>query len=357
MEIVRELYEGARSFLPAGVALVCIVVVIVAARYILGKRYAGLPGHRFRSQVITLVLAFAGLIIIILTLPIGDTRQGQLLSLIGILLSAAIALSSTTFVGNAMAGMMMRALRNFRPGDFIRVGKHFGRVSDRGLFHIEIQTEDRNLTTLPNLYLVTNPVKVTRSSGTIISAELSLGYDLPRTRISELLIEAARAAQLQEPFVYITSLGDFSITYRISGLLTDVKQLLSAQSHLHENVVDRLHLDGVEIVSPTFMNTRAVPEGKAFIPQMVQPAAEAEPTPKAIPEDLVFDKADEAESLEKLAERYDAIGKELEETREKLKNAGSDEERERLEDRADRLGTTRERLADVIRKRENSRLE
>ena len=132
-----------------------------------------------------------------------------------------------------MAGMMLRAVRSFRPGDFIRVGDYFRRVSEQGLFHVEIQTEDRDLTTMPNLYLVTNPFKVIRSSGTIISAEVSLGYDIPRTKIESLLIEAALAVQLEEPFVLVTELGDFAVTYRISGLFPKVKHILSTRSALH----------------------------------------------------------------------------------------------------------------------------
>ncbi|MGB8329288.1 MAG: hypothetical protein WCE62_04110 [Polyangiales bacterium] len=42
-----------------------------------------------------------------LQLPIGDAPRGQLLSLLGLLVTAAIALSSTTLLGNAMAGIML----------------------------------------------------------------------------------------------------------------------------------------------------------------------------------------------------------------------------------------------------------
>jgi len=97
----------------------------------------------------------------------------ELLAVVGLLFSATMALSSTTFLGNAMAGVMIRAVRNFRIGDFIRCDQHFGRVTERGLFHTEIQTEDRELTTLPNLYLVTHPVTTVRASGTVISATVA----------------------------------------------------------------------------------------------------------------------------------------------------------------------------------------
>ncbi|HSN56415.1 MAG TPA: mechanosensitive ion channel domain-containing protein [Candidatus Sulfomarinibacteraceae bacterium] len=129
-----------------------------------------------------------------MSLPIGDHRQGQLLSLFGIVLSAAVALSATNFLGNALAGFMLRSIRHFRIGDFNRCGEHFGRVTERSLLHTEIQTEDRDLTTLPNLFLISNPMTTVRSSGTIVSATVSLGYDIPRKRIETLKAERKSAS-------------------------------------------------------------------------------------------------------------------------------------------------------------------
>lgn len=42
-----------------------------------------------------------------------------------------------------------------------------------------------------------------RASGTIISGTLSLGYDVTRTRVEELLLEAARRVELVDPFVRV----------------------------------------------------------------------------------------------------------------------------------------------------------
>ena len=184
--------------IPNGIAIVAVILVVFFARMLIYRRYNNKPGQQFRRDMIMMLLSFVALIIIIISMPIKDSTIGQLLSLLGILVSAAIALSATTFVGNIMAGMMLRVVKNFRIGDFVRIGEYFGRVSERGLFHVEIQTEDRDLTTLPNLYLVTHPVKVIRSDGTIVSAEVSLGYDIPHQRIKELLKEAALACELQD---------------------------------------------------------------------------------------------------------------------------------------------------------------
>lgn len=351
MQVVDWMVDSLINLLPMGAALVGVIVVVIIVRFILEKRYAGKPDQRFRLQLTLLLLSFIGLLVIIVVSPLTDTQQGQILSLIGILLSAAIALSSTTFVGNALAGLMLRAVRSFGLGDFIRIGEHFGRVSERGLFHIEIQTEDRDLTTLPNLYLVNNPVKVIRSSGTLITADISLGYDVSRLKVEKLLLEAATAADLQEPFVHVMELGDFAITYRIAGLLSEVKHVLSARSRLREMMLDNLHKGGVEIVSPTFMNTRSLQTGQVFIPKAPASHEKPEQTARKTAEDLVFDKAEEAESLEKLRERYDNLGKDLEEIKEAQKKTEDADELQTIEEKLARIEARRERLAEYITQR------
>lgn len=173
-----EFLAPLRPYLPGGVTLIAAIVLLFVVRSFLEKRMGRVTEGRFRLQLIMLGLSLAVLVLIIMVLPITEVSRAQLLSLLGIVLSAAIALSSTTLLGNIMAGVMLRAVRAFRAGDFIRSGEHFGRVSERGLFHVEIQTQDRDLTTLPNIYLATNPVTVINKKRTIVSATLSLGYDV-----------------------------------------------------------------------------------------------------------------------------------------------------------------------------------
>jgi hypothetical protein len=267
-------------------------------------------------------------------------------------MSAAIALSSTTFLGNALAGIMLRVVRNFRIGDFIRAGDHFGRVTERGLVHTEIQTEDRELTTLPNIFLVTHPVTVIRSSGTIVSATVSLGYDVSRIRIEEHLLAAAQACELEDPFVQIVELGDFAVTYRIAGLLSEVKQLVSCRSRLRGCVLDALHRGGIEIVSPTFMNTRSVADGKRFIPRRDRREKPPPASTESRPEAVIFDKADMAESLERLKLEREALTSELSRMDEEIKGAGEEAERSSLESKRRRLSAKAELLDAEIERAE-----
>jgi len=196
--------------------------------------------------------------------------------------------------------MMIRIIKAHRAGDFIKAGEHEGRISEQGFLHTEIQTEDRTLTTIPNLFMVTNPVTVVRSSGTIVSAQVSLGYDVPRTKIEKLLIKAGGRAGLKDPFVQVLELGDYSVLYRVAGLLEDVKYLLSFKSKLRKAMLDELHEGGVEIVSPTFMNQRIHKPESQFIPKRDFFSKKDDLTAEANPEDLIFDKADDAEVKERI---------------------------------------------------------
>ena len=291
------LIENLARFVPLLGTIAAVVILLAAINWFLRRRWQGDPDAQFRFQLIMLALSFAGLLTIIVALPINDAVRGQLLSLIGILLSAAIALSSTTFIGNIMAGIMLKVVRNARPGDFITVADLTGRITEMDLLHTEIQTEFRDLVTVPNLYMITQPLQVVRASGTIIQAEVSLGYDVAHMRAAEILCAAATTAGLKDGFVQVRELGDFSVIYRVAGLLEDVTSLISARSKLRTAMLDALHTAKIEIVSPNFMNTRAISEDHKFIPKPARKKA-AKDQPQA--EQIAFDKAEEAASVEKI---------------------------------------------------------
>ncbi|MCI5071784.1 mechanosensitive ion channel [bacterium] len=270
LNVLDKLFPSASSSLIKPILMVCVFVIVVIS--------------------------------VLMTLPIDITSRGQLLNLFGVVAAAAIALSSTTFLGNIMAGMMLRSIKAFKPGDFIQAGEHFGRISEWGLLHTEIQTDQRSLTTLPNLYLVSNPVNVVRSSGTIVSAEVSLGYDTSHKKIKEALEKAVLNAGLEKPYVLLEKLGDFSVSYKAAGFLSEVKSLISARSNLRESMLVSLHAHGIEIVSPTFMNQRVFQPKQKFM-YVPQHKKENEENTQSGPENIIFDKADELESIESIKEK------------------------------------------------------
>jgi small-conductance mechanosensitive channel len=327
-------------------AIVAVITAFLFGLNALLLKYQPAASRRtLRRQVIMLAVTLIAFFSLILLMPMKDDNlRYEILRLVGILASAAIALSSTTFLGNILAGILLRSVRSFHTGDIIYINDQFGRVSDRGLFHIEIQTEDSDLVTLPNLYVTNNPVKVTRKSGTIVSSEVSLGYDVSRNRVEDLLIDAATGAGLTDPFVYILKLGDFSILYRVNGMLPDVKQLLTARSRLNASILDSLHGAAIEIVSPNFMNTRDV-AGMTFTSRPV--AKQVDTTDAPEPDDIIFEKAEQAATLEELKASVDDILTKLKTLKEEAARSESDE-KTRLIDMIERLQKQHARLDQQI---------
>ena len=317
------------GWIRAAVVLAGMVLILVAARRVIDARRDTTHALAFGQQLTMIALSLVSLLAVILALPFDAETRGQVLGFLGILLSAAIALSSTTLLGNAMAGLALRAIKSFRLGDFVSVGEHFGRVTELGLIHTEIQTEDRDLTTLPNLYLAAQPVKVVRPSGTILSARVSLGYDVPRAVAREHLLAAAADVGLEEPFVSILELDDHAVHYRIAGLFRDVRRMISTRSRLRGKVLDRLHAAGVEIASPGLVNVRRIQVHQPIVPEGEPPAPEV----GLAPERVIFDKADEATTLDRLREDLEKAQAELAEAK-----AAKEEEAIRvLEGRCERL--------------------
>jgi small conductance mechanosensitive channel len=316
---LEPLLAAGLKLLPTAITLAVVIATLSLGKFLLVSGRNSSPKHgSLTQQVIMLSLTLMGVIAFVLSLPIDPEDRRQLLSLLGLILSGAVALASSSFLGNIIAGLMIRGVRTIRTGDLVAIGTDIGRITERGLFHVEIQTEDRELTTFPNIYFVTHPVRVVRQSGTIVSSKLSIGYDVPHTTLSPLLCHAAEESGLEDPFVRILEMGDFSVRYKVSGLLKDVSTLLTAQSRLNARVLDTLHDADIEIASPTLMNQRPVDSTQLFAPtrstRLARPPSQVgAQEPKA--DRLAFEKADAAsmhENLELLENRLKQRLKELE---------------------------------------------
>lgn len=318
------------------ITLVVVVLAIAGLRkFILSLSERG----GYRGQLIMFVAVLLGLLGLLIAMPFEENLRGEVFQLVGWVLSAAVALSSTTFLGNLIAGGMLRTIQNFELGDWVRVDGHFGRVTERGLLHTEIQTEDRDLTTLPNLLMATKPVKVVRSSGTIISAAVGIGYDVPHARVETSLLRAAATIELEDAFVSITELGDFAVTYRVAGKLNQVDRMISRRSKLRRAMLDALHEDEIEIMSPTFINVANRKAAEPVIPGEIGGGREA---PKA-PEETAFDKADVAKGLEAKRATIVELAEKKAEIEKRLGSLDGQEKAE-LEKERDRMVLESERL-------------
>jgi small conductance mechanosensitive channel len=274
------------------------IVVIFIGRLILNRAVSDKRTVPYHRQFLTLIVSLVGLFLAIALLPLEATIRAQILSVLGIVLSAVIALSSTTLVGNAMAGIMLRLMKTYRAGDFVRFDDTLGRITDISLFHTEIQKVTRDLVAVPNSLLVSKAVHITRRDGTFVNAQVSIGYSEHHAAVEAALKEAAEQCELSEPFVLVDELLDHAVHYRVYALLAESHELISKTSQLRASILDVLHARGIEVVSPGIVNRREYPIDHHFVPP-----------PQRVPETgdeqsdiegIVFDRAEQAESIEKL---------------------------------------------------------
>ena len=326
---MNNLMDTLLLIMPLLITLNTVVIALILAHKILLNEQTLTKDNQLSRKLILLLLYVLSFLAVSLALPVADSTRNQVIGLFGIVLSGVIAFSSTSIVGNIMAGIVLRFTKPFKTGDFIRVDQYFGRVTEKGLFDTEIQTEQRELVAFTNSFLTSNPITVTRTSGTILSANLSIGYDHHHDKITQLLITAANNCQLEEPFVQIIELGNYSISYRVSGLLTEVKSMISSRSRLYANILDTLHQAQIEIMSPNFMNTRNIADAPPAIPKATETSPEhiakhADPSSDTTPEDIIFDKAEEAEQKERssteLSEDIKALNEQLKDAKDEQKN-------------------------------------
>ena len=107
----------------------------------------------------------------------------------------------------------------------------------------------------------------------------------------------------------VDELGDFAVTWRVSGFLAEPTLLLSTRSRLNQAILEVLHGQGIEIVSPAYMNQRQLEAGKPVIPQIVQSTAGPE---AEAPEVRIFDKANAAETREAMRREHHRLKEQLE---------------------------------------------
>ncbi|MEM7513940.1 MAG: mechanosensitive ion channel family protein [Bacteroidota bacterium] len=251
------------SYLPLISTFGFVVLVFLFNQWFLSRTKSIAKSRKILRQILAFCIVLVGAVVIIFAIPdtlMDKGEKEQAIGFLGAIFTAAIALSSTTLLGNIIAGLMSQSVDELKVGSFISVGDYFGCVERKGILYTAIEMEDSNLLVLPNLYIASNPVRIYSEENTFVSSTVSLGYDVSRKKVEELLKEAATSIDLTNPFVILKELGDFSIVYIVHGSLEKGHELVGKRSALNAAILDVFHDNKVEIVSPTFMNQRQTPE-------------------------------------------------------------------------------------------------
>ncbi len=264
---VKSIFMAVIGFLPN---LFQIVIIIICFRYLVkGIKYVmdeiangNLKISGFYADwaqptfVIVRVLCYSFMFVMIW--PLLPSSNSEVFQGVSVFIGVIVSLGSSSIVGNIMAGMVMTYMRPFRLGDFIKYGDTEGFVIEKTVLVTRIRTRKNDVITIPNSNLLTsqtsNYTVAAQDYGIVVHTKVTIGYDMKWHNIEQLLLDSAAATpgivKTPKPFVLVTALDDYYVEYEINAYTKDYNKLPIVYTTLHQNILDKFHQAGVEIMSP-----------------------------------------------------------------------------------------------------------
>jgi len=187
-----------------------------------------------------------------------------------VLLGLMVSVGASGLVGQAASGLILMYTRTMRPGDFVRVGEAEGTITTMGVFTTRVHTGMGEELTLPNATILgsvtRNFSRSAQREGIVLTADVSIGYDVPWRQVAAMLVAAAQRTPgvrtLPAPRVYQTALGDFNVAYRLAceSVATAPGGRAEASSALYAAILDVFNEHGVQIMSPHYLGDPATPK-------------------------------------------------------------------------------------------------
>lgn len=283
IETARGLGSGLVSYLPN---VVSILIIIIATRLIMrflrlafdavGSGTLVLPGvHPEWADTAGKIARFLVLLFaVVAVFPYIPGSDSAAFKGISVLLGVLVSLGASGAMGNLISGILLSYLRPFQVGDRIRIGETSGDVLEKGMLATKVRTTKNVLVVVPNSSIlgqhIYNFSAYAREDGVIVHTTVTIGYDVPWTKVHELLLSAAQRCSLvlpnPSPFVLQTALNDSAVAYELNAFTRHANQLQRVYSELHSAIQDVFNQAGVEIMSPHYLavrdgNAPTIPEG------------------------------------------------------------------------------------------------
>jgi len=235
-----------------------------------------MPTYRIVRVV---VIAFA-LVVAYPYVPGSDSGAFKGVSLfIGVVFS----LSSSSAIGNMIAGYVLTYRRAYRVGDRVKIGNSVGDVEEIRVQSTFVRSIKNEIFVIPNSEVlntsVVNYSTLAKRDGLILHISVGIGYETPWRLVEAMLLEAARRTPevLSEPapFILQTALGDFAITYEINAYCDKPRSSELIYTALQRNILDVFNEQEIQIMTPAYFadpaEPKLVPADKEF-PGKLRPA-------------------------------------------------------------------------------------
>lgn len=282
MAPIEKIFTGIINYIPN---LITIIIIWYAIRSLVklihyiakevesGKLKLGsfFPEWAMPTYNIVRILLYAFMIAMIYNyLPGSDTGVFQGIS---VFIGLIISLGSSTMIANLMAGLVITFMRPFKVGDRIKLNDTTGDIIEKTPLVTRVKTPKNEIVTIPNSFVMssmtTNYSSSANEYGLIIHTDVTFGYEVPWEQVHQLMIESALDTDLilkdPKPFVLQTKLDDWYVVYQINAYTRNPECMAKIYSDLHQNIQDKFHAAGIEVMSPHFMGVRNT--DTVFIPE------------------------------------------------------------------------------------------
>lgn len=206
---------------------------------------------------------------------------------VSVLAGLMLSLGASSVVGQALSGLSLMYSRSLRVGEYVKVGDTEGTVVALGMFTTKVHTGLGEEVSLPNSVVFSQPIRnfsrLVTNGRFMIHTTVTIGYSTPWRQVHAMLLEGARRSQGvatdPAPYVVQTALSDFYVEYRLCAQSSRNAPSRRAEviSQLHSHVQDVFNENGVQIMSPHYMEDPPQPQVVPPGPWSSQPQGSTTP--------------------------------------------------------------------------------
>ena len=264
---VKSIFSSVINYIPN---LFTIVIIWLFVHYIIkGLKYVSkeigsgrlkIPGFYadWAGPTFNLIRFLLYVFLIALIYPHLPGSENGAFQGVSIFFGIIVSLGSTAVIGNIIAGMVITYMRPFKVGDMIKLGENIGNVIEKTPFVTRIRTPKNEIITVPNSFMMTSQITnysvSANNYGLIIHTTISVDYNIPNTKVHELLIKAARVTEgvlsNRDPFVLDKKFEDLCQQYEINAYIKDVNAINRIYSELHHNIQNTFIAEGIDLHVP-----------------------------------------------------------------------------------------------------------
>lgn len=219
-------------------------------------------------NIVSVVLYIFMFILIFPYLPKSDSTVFQGVSVFA---GLVISLGSTSVIGNLVAGLVITYMRPFRIGDRVKMDDCVGNVIEKTALVTRVKTTKNELITIPNSSVMNsktiNYSQSAREYGLILYTSVTIGYDVPWTKVHELLKEVAERTELlmkdPKPFIQQEALDEFYVSYQLNVYTKEANRMPHIYSELKKHIQDVFGEAGIDLLSPHYRVNKNMDEPSA----------------------------------------------------------------------------------------------